>query len=350
MLREIHEEPIALHETLTAVAGTCENIAEELATKEVGWLYFSGSGTSYHAALAAQYVASSLSNKPANSIPASEFDSWIRTPAAKGNALIVISQSGESVDALSAVSAAREKKMLTVAITNTQGSPLAEAADFSVVTRAGPERAITATKTFVCCLAAAYMLVLDLISSTGAHVGNHNELPRLKRELETCSSVLQKTARLSEDQAKTLAERYRGHSLFFVLGTGANYTTALEGALKLKESCHVMADGYAAREFLHGPMQLVDQRTPVIAFLTKADYETMEPLARSFQGLGAPVAQIYEESVTISGQDRLEVASGLSEPLAPLAFIVPIQLFAYHSAVARGLNPDKPTKLTKVVK
>ena len=350
MLQEILEEPTALRETLTAIGSSCKKIALELAREKMGIIYFSGSGTSYHAAVASQYLMSSSSTLPTNSIPASEFDAWVHAPSNVGNVLIAISQSGESVDVLSAVETARKRGIQSVAITNATSSPLAKASDFAVLTQAGPEKAVTATKTFVCCLAASFLLTFELIEASGSYVGTDGGLSVLRQELASSPQVVQETIRLCIDRAKTIAASYREHSLFFLLGRGANYATALEGALKLKESCNVMAEGHAAREFLHGPMQLVNESTPVIAISTKSDYESLEPLSESFRRLGAPILRVSEVDVPRSEQGQLIVAAGLSESVSPLAFIVPIQLFAYYSAISRGLNPDQPTKLTKVVR
>jgi glucosamine--fructose-6-phosphate aminotransferase (isomerizing) len=350
MLQEILEEPAALRETLTAVGSSCRNIASELTRGRIGLIYFSGSGTSYHAALASQYLLSSSSTMPTNSIPASEFEAWVRAPSDAGNVLIAISQSGESVDVLSAVETAKKRGIKSVAITNAASSPLTKASDFAVLTRAGPEKAVTATKTFVCCLAVSFLLALELIEASQSYVGADGGLSVLRQELALSPQAVQETIKLCTDRAKVTADSYRRNSLFFLLGRGANYATALEGALKLKESCNVMAEGHAAREFLHGPMQLVDESTPVIAISTKSDYESLQPLSESFRRLGAPVLRVSEVDVPMSEEVQLIVTGGLSEPLSPLAFIVPIQLFAYYSAVSRGLNPDQPTKLTKVVR
>jgi glucosamine--fructose-6-phosphate aminotransferase (isomerizing) len=350
MLKEILEEPTALAQTLASIGSSCEKIASELAKERIGLIYFSGSGTSYHAALAGQYLLSSLSAVPTNSIPASEFDAWVRAPSAKESILIAESQSGESVDVLSAVETAKRRGIKSVAITNAPTSSLAKASDFAVLTQAGPEKAVTATKTFVCCLAASFLLSFELIEASQSYIGTEEALSVLRKELENSPQVVRETIGLCADRAKVVADSYRAHSLFFLLGRGANYATALEGALKLKESCNVMAEGHAAREFLHGPMQLVDESTPVVAISTKNDYESLEPLSESFRRLGAPILQISEVDVPKSKESQLLVAGGLSESLSPLAFIVPIQLFAYHSAVSRGLDPDQPTKLTKVVR
>jgi glucosamine--fructose-6-phosphate aminotransferase (isomerizing) len=350
MLGEILEEPTALTNTLTSIRSSCRKIASELARERIGLVYFSGSGTSYHAALASQYLMSSLSAVPSNTIPASEFDAWVRAPSANRNVLVAISQSGESVDVLSAVQTAKKRGIESVAITNAPSSPLVKASDFAVLTQAGLEKAVTATKTFVCCLAASFLLNLELIEASQSYVGADGALVLLRKELDDSPETVQETIKLCTDRAKVVADHYKEHSLFFLLGRGANYATALEGALKLKESCNVMAEGQAAREFLHGPMQLVDESTPVIAISTKSDYASLEPLSESFGRLGAPIVRISELGLPRSEESQLLVARGLSESLSPLAFIVPIQLFAYYSAVSRGLNPDRPTKLTKVVR
>ena len=139
-------------------------------------------------------------------------------------------------------------------------------------------------------------------------------------------------------------------SIFQFFAKKRKRSVSVNIGLRLKESCNVMAEGHADREFLLGPMKLVVENTPVIAISTKSDYASLEPLSESFGRLGAPILRISEFGLPRSEESQLPVAEGLSESLSPLAFIVPIQLFAYHSAVSRGLNPDQPTKLTKVVR
>jgi len=350
MLLEIHEEPVALRDTLTSLAGACKKIALELAKEPVGLIYFSGSGTSYHAALASHYLISSLSSIPTNSIPASEYDTWVRAPSSSKSILVAISQSGESVDVLSAIKTAKRRGTRTVAVTNAPSSSLVKSADFCLVTRAGLEKAVTATKTFVSCLAASYLLSLELVEAFHPSAPVGEEVSALRQGLLNSPQVVQDTIMMCEDRSKAIAESLRQHSLFFLLGRGANYATALEGALKLKESSNVMAEGYAAREFLHGPMQLVNENTPVIAISTSDDHDLVEPLSERFRRLGAPILRISDSSVAVDHEQQLSIARGMPEPISPLVFIVPIQLFAYYSAVSRGLDPDKPTKLTKVVK
>jgi len=350
MLSEIREEPLVLGETLASLAYTCRRVAAELVGDGLDAVYFSGSGTSYHAAVSSNYLASVLGSRPTQAVPASELSSWVQGALSRRSVFVAFSQSGESVDVLSAVRAVKRKGFRSVAITNTPGSSLSEIVDYSIVTRGGQENAVTATKTFLCALAAAYLLIIDLADAAGSINGNKDALNAFRGEIMNSPAVVQETIRTCEGQAKSLAALFAHNSSFFLLGHGANYATALEGALKLKESCDVMAEGYAAREFLHGPVQILSKDTPVIFFSTKTDYDALELLAGKLRGFGAPIIQVTEHEPPPNSEEQLAAAGGLSEPLSPLSLVVPVQLFAYYSAIDRGLNPDKPTKLTKVVK
>jgi len=351
MLSEIREEPAVLDETLVSLAYTCRKVAFELIGDGLDAVYFSGSGTSYHAAVSSNYLASVLGNRPTQAVPASELSSWVHGALSRRSAFVMFSQSGESVDALSAVRAVREAGFRSVAITNTPGSSLSDLADYTIITRGGRENAVTATKTFLCALAAAYLLVIDLAEAAGS-INKNNALKTLRREVMTSPLAVRETIRTCEKKAKSLAEIFAHNSSFFLLGHGANYATALEGALKLKESCNVVAEGYAAREFLHGPMQLLNRDTPVIVFTTESDRDMFGPLMimKTFKDTGAPAVQFTDYEKTLDDSEAVKVAGGLSEPVSPLTFVLPIQLFAYYSAINRGLNPDRPTRLTKVVK
>jgi len=139
------------------------------------------------------------------------------------------------------------------------------------------------------------------------------------------------------------------------LGSGSNYATALEGALKLKETCRIFAEGFATREFLHGPMRLVDERSLMIILASPDEIEESIRLGNSLRGFGASVIFISEESrnaarLSESSDETFLVSSGLHRVFSPILYVLPLQLFAYYTSLAKGLNPDKPEKLTKVVK
>ena len=336
MLREIHEQPIALRRTLDQTRDEVELIAQRN-TRKIKMIYFTGSGTSYHACIAANYVVSRVTDYPSSTLPASEFPAWTgRIKHHSGTWLIAISQSGESRDVIDAARSAKLSRMRVLAITNDAQSRLAKLADFSIASQAGKEEAVTATKSFTSTLLATYEFVTALTKLNG-----------LKAELDRLPSIVERTLELCDKKCRILASNFRDREFLFLLGSGANYASALEGALKLKESCNVYAEGFATREFLHGPMQLVDERTPVFILQPEISAESAE-LSDRFNRLGAPTIIVGPD--TASGEsDAIEIPTGVNEIYQPLSYVIPLQLFAYYSSISRGLNPDQPTKLKKVV-
>jgi glucosamine--fructose-6-phosphate aminotransferase (isomerizing) len=163
------------------------------------------------------------------------------------------------------------------------------------------------------------------------------------------------TLSLCESQVNSLADKLKSNKFIFLLGSGPNYATSLEGALKLKESSEVVAEGFATREFIHGPMQLISQGTPIIVFMPHSEgkEETIRTIA-NFKKLGARVILVscfeHDESVYKDLFDCIKVESKIEEIFTPIVYIVPIQLFAFHMAIKRGLDPDRPEKLSKVVR
>lgn len=349
MLMEIQEQPRAIVDTLSSGVNQARSIAQEMKASKPAMIYFTGSGTSYHACLAANYALSTLTKIPSTTLPASEFSSWIKQSGRTEAVLVSISQSGESVDVLSAAKAATSAGMRTIGITNSAHSTLSKVTEFQLLAKAGEEKAVTATKSFTATLAAAYALVLELIKWVTPESESYQ---RLERNLRTVSDQMQLTITLSDDQTKALASRFSDKQLFFMLGSGSNYPTALEGALKLKESCNLYAEGFATREFLHGPMQLVDSRTPVFLLQGILEGEQVAQLGRSFHKFGAPTVVIRRKNVDIKEEncESIEVAPNVEEIFAPLVYVIPLQLFAFYSALEKGLNPDRPEKLTKVVR
>jgi glucosamine--fructose-6-phosphate aminotransferase (isomerizing) len=349
MIAEIFEQPKAVAETLAKSFGDARRVVEQLDLQKLGMVYFTGSGTSYHACLAANYALSTLTRVLASSLPASEFPSWVRQPHREETVLVAISQSGESSDVMSAVDSARRSGMRVVAVTNTPQSNLAKSTKLQMIANAGEEKAVTATKSFSATLAATYALVLELARASGATSQSYDELAS---ELGKVPGRMEETLRLCDNACKTLASELKEKEFVFLLGSGPNHFTALEGALKLKESCNVYAEGFATREFLHGPTQLVDKRTPVFIIEGQGESEQAYRLVESFMRFGAPTVVIREksEAAPSKGMVTLEVAPDVAEVFSPLVYVVPLQLYAYYSSVMRGLNPDRPEKLRKVVK
>jgi glucosamine--fructose-6-phosphate aminotransferase (isomerizing) len=337
MLSEIREQPAALRRTLDQTGNAVKRIAEKNA-RNVRMIYFTGSGTSYHACIAANYMVSSVTDYLSSTLPASEFSAWTgRTKHQSGTWLIAISQSGESRDVIDAVRSAKLSRMRVLAVTNDAQSRLAKLADFSIASQAGKEEAVTATKSFTATLLATYEFITAL-----------TKRDELETELQELPNLVDETLRSCEKKCRKLASKFRNREFFFLLGSGANYASALEGALKLKESCNLYAEGFATREFLHGPMQLVDRRTPI--FILQREFsDELSELTDRFKRLGAPTI-IVGPHTAVSESDTIEIAGGVNEMFQPLTYVIPLQLFAYYSSISRGLNPDQPTKLKKVVR
>ncbi len=351
MLKEILEEPSVVGETIEKELEKVRKVAQAIKIEGFEMMYITGSGTSYHAGLASQYALSNLTNILTSIVPASEFHRWIPRKISRKVLLMAISQSGESSDILEAVKAALEREITILAITNTFGSRLARLSDYHLLARSGKEKAIPATKTYVTQLITIFMLSLELASG----IINSVDHARLKNSLFRTPHLLDEVFKSINSGIRDIAEKYAEKGFFFLLGSGPNYATALEGALKLKETCNVYAEGFATREFLHGPVRLLDERTPVIIIVSPDEVEVSLSLIRSLRNFGAPVITISEfsdESAKLSGvsDEVVLLPSSLPKVFSPILYVTPLQLFAYYSSVSRGLNPDGSEKLRKVVK
>jgi len=349
MIREIYEQPKAVADTLDAAFPEAKRTIDLLDVSKLGMVYFTGSGTSYHACLAANYALSSLTRVFSTNLPASEFSSWVKQDLRPKSLLVAISQSGESSDVLAAARAGAAARMRTIGVTNTPGSSLTKATEFQLVSTAGEEKAVTATKTYTATLAATYALVLELSRRVASETGRYE---RLANSLTEAPNQMQQTIRLSDGPVRELAGKFMDKEFYFLLGSGANYSTALEGALKLKESCNVYAEGFATREFLHGPIQLVDARTPVFLLRDYDEGDNVSGLEAGFLRFGAPTTVIGRQG-GISGTEStyvFGVPASIEEVFSPLTYVIPLQLYAYYLSLARGLNPDRPEKLSKVVR
>jgi glucosamine--fructose-6-phosphate aminotransferase (isomerizing) len=350
MIKEIFEEPQVTATLLAKGFKQVQEIAEAISSKHYGRIYITGSGTSYHAGLAAQYAISTLTRFVTSLIPASEFPSWIPSVSAQKPLLIAISQSGESLDVLAAAKVASVKGMDILAVTNTQNSSLMKMSKYTVLTRAGKESAVTATKSHVAQLLALFLLAAQFAETNGDQAIDST---RLRQKLFRAPEILAETINSVDRKVQKLAQEYCHQNFFFLLGSGPNYSTALEGALKLKEACNIFAEGFATREFLHGPIQLVGKGTSLFFILTEDMLEDAISEIRRVRAFEASVLSIFErddEQLKQASNDLICVPMGFPKVFSSMIHIIPLQLFAYYSSVARGLNPDKPEKLSKVVK
>jgi glucosamine--fructose-6-phosphate aminotransferase (isomerizing) len=353
MLKEIYEEPEAIKRTLEGSALEARKLAELYPLKNFDLIYITGSGTSYHAGLAGQYAMATITKTFTSVIPSSEFRYWVPRSAGKKSMVFAVSQSGESADVLGAATAARDNGSVVVAITNTPGSSLTRLANLTVHTHAGEEKAVTATKTYTSQLAAMFTIALASAEKQGTC--DEETLSRLKKTMAEVPRHVQETISATEANVISLAEKLKSNKFIFLLGSGPNYATCLEGALKLKEAAEIFAEGFATREFIHGPMELVSEGTPIIVFMPQSEgREESLRIMDDFRKLGADIFLVtcYEDERK-KGEEFfycIDVERKVDEIFSPIVYIVPIQLFAFHIAVKKGLNPDKPERLSKVVR
>ncbi len=354
MLKEIYEQPQTVLNALrgrldfegaTAKFGGLNMSAAEL--RNIDRLVIAASGTSWHAALVGEYLFEELAQIPVEVEFAHEF-CYRNCPLEKNTVLLVLSQSGETADTLAALREAKRRGHKALAIINVVGSTIARESDGGIYMHAGPEIGVASTKAFV-----STITVLTLLA---IHLGRMRQLSA-KRALEILRALEDVPAQIEailtqNERLQELAQKYAKASDFFFLGRGYTFPIALEGALKLKEISYIHAEGYSAAEMKHGPIALIDDQTPTV-FLVPDDvmYEkTMANLAmiRARKGPIIALATEGDEAVKKVADDVIYVPKTL-EPLNPILTSVPLQLFAYHIAVARGCDVDKPRNLAKSV-
>ncbi|MDR2259588.1 MAG: glutamine--fructose-6-phosphate transaminase (isomerizing) [Azoarcus sp.] len=355
MQKEIFEQPQALADTL-GLAASCGAAAAHHFGAQAGEVFAGvrrvqilACGTSYHAGLVARYWLEAVAGLPCAVEIASEYR--YRKPVANGDTLVVaVSQSGETADTLAALKYARSLGMArTLAICNVPESAIAREAALRFITRAGPEIGVASTKAFTTQLAAFALLTLALAKCGGrlAAAGEDRHLEALRHLPAAVRKVLE-----LEPEIAQWAQRFasKEHALF--LGRGQHWPIAMEGALKLKEISYIHAEAYAAGELKHGPLALVDERMPVIA-VSPAD-ELLEKLKSNLQEVRARGGELYvfaDAGGEIGGSENVHILR-LPEHygmLSPVLHVIPLQLLAYHVALVRGTDVDKPRNLAKSV-
>jgi glutamine---fructose-6-phosphate transaminase (isomerizing) len=355
MLKEIHEQPDAVAETITDRLPTLEGVdlsdvdLDDDFLRNIGRIVIVACGTSYHAGLVGRYAIEQWARVPVEMDIASEYR--YRQPVHRPDDLVIgITQSGETADTLAAMRLAREGGSTVLAMTNVMGSQATRDADAVLFTRSGIEISVAATKTFVSQVAAMYLLGLRLAEL-------RDTLPReriaeLVAELKGLPSKLQETIARSEEEVKPIARAEHDQRFFMYIGRHIGLSVCLEGALKLKEISYIPADAYAAGEMKHGPIALLDESTPVVAVATESPVvEKIHSNMEEVRARGADVIAI----ATDGDEETAEVADQtLYVPrtdwiLQPIVAIVPLQLLAYYIARERGLNVDQPRNLAKTV-
>ena len=354
MLKEIFEQPRTVenalrgrvdHEGATAKFGGLNMTAAEL--RSIDRIVIAASGTSWHAALVGEYLIEELAHLPVEVEFAHEF-CYRNAPLERDTVLLVISQSGETADTLAALREAKRRGHRTLAIINVVGSTIARESDGGIYMHAGPEIGVASTKAFVS--------TLTVLSLLAVHLGrmrmlSANRALEILKALEAAPKQIEQLLAQS-DALKSLALKYAGADDFFFLSRGYTFPIALEGALKLKEISYIHAEGYSAAEMKHGPIALIDPKTPTV-FLVPQDSmydKTMANLAMIRARRGPIIALATEgDSAIKKVADDVIYLPPTAEPICPILASVPLQLFAYHIAVTRGCDVDKPRNLAKSV-
>jgi glucosamine--fructose-6-phosphate aminotransferase (isomerizing) len=354
MLKEIHEQADAVAETVAdRLAGDTVELGDIGLTddelRNLSRISVVACGTSYHAGLVGRYVIEEWARVPVDMDIASEYR--YRNPVlGPDNVVIGISQSGETADTLAAMRLAREKGARVLAITNVMGSQATRDSDGVLFTRAGPEVSVAATKTFVAQAAAMCLLGLKLAQLRGTLPPER--IAELSRELRELPHKIADVVDSIDARVTEIAEHWSSAGFFLYLGRHVGLPVCLEGALKLKEISYIPTDAYAAGEMKHGPIALLDEKTPVVVVATDAPVldkvlsNVSEVRARGAHVIAVAtegskhVAEHAEEVIYVPRTDWL---------LQPILAVVPLQLLAYRIARARGLNVDQPRNLAKTV-
>jgi glutamine---fructose-6-phosphate transaminase (isomerizing) len=352
MLKEIHEQPAALRATLAdrLGAGGVVDLSEvDLDLSGVERVSIVACGTAYHAGLLGEHLIERLARLPVEVAVASEYR-YAEPIGDERTLVIAISQSGETTDTLAAVEAARGFGGRVLAITNTQGSLITREADAVLLTRAGPEIGVAATKTFLAQVAALDLLALELARARGAVP--EEELMKLGRDLRRAPEKVEETLGLLEGRVEEAARVFEQARCALFLGRGPSHAVALEGALKLKEISYIPAEGHPAGEMKHGPIALVDEHCPVVAVLGEG--LTREKTLSNVEETVARGARVIAVACEDDGAARRTSHVVLPVPevpemLGPLVCSVPLQLLAYRVAKDRGCDVDKPRNLAKSV-
>lgn len=344
MLKEIHEQPKAIHDSLLGRLSEFEDV--DFSKYDIDSIQLIACGTSYHAALVGKYIIENIAKIPCMVEMASEYR-YSSTPDTYPFTILV-SQSGETADTLAATKEAKQRGCKTLGVTNVLGSSLTREADEVIYTQAGPEIGVAATKTFTTQLIVLYLIAIQLgllkkrLSPSKAE-DLRSELRRLPRKVE---KILDQSQRI-EEISKKLSE---AEDIFFV-GRNINYPVALEGALKLKEIAYIHAAGYPAGELKHGPFALLTEKTPVVAISIKDHtFEKMLGNIGEIAARGSPIIAVGEEDRELEKlSDEVVFIPEISPIFTPILVNVILQLFAYYTAYNLDREIDKPRNLAKSV-
>ena len=353
MLKEIHEQPKVIRDTINSVVKDGKIVLDEFGlsdeeVKEIQQIYIVACGSAYHVGMAIQYVIEALTTIPVRVELASEFR-YRKMPINKKSLAIIISQSGETADSRAALTLAKENGVKTLGIVNVIGSNIARDADNVFYTLAGPEISVATTKAYSTQLIAGYLLAMQLAKVRGEVTDE-----RFAELLDEIQTIPDKVSKILEDKERLqwFAAKFANIRDAFFIGRGIDYAVSLEGSLKMKEISYIHSEAYAAGELKHGPISLIENGTLVISVITQQDlFEKTVSNMVECKSRGA-----YIMGLTTYGNYSIEDNADFTayipktDPLfaASLA-VVPLQLLGYYVSVAKGLDVDKPRNLAKSV-
>ena len=355
MSKEIFEQPESLRNCIRGridldegrvVLGGLASVSRELIRAKR--FIFSACGTAWHAGMIGEYLFESLARVPCETEYASEFR--YRNPVIEdGTVVVAISQSGETADTLAAVREAKEKGALALGVVNAVGSTIARETDAGVYLHVGPEIGVASTKAFTGQLTVLTMMALHIARRRNlGHAECHEYLSQLARIPDTIQGMLERVSQ----QTHKIAQEYLDQGNWLYLGRGIQYPVALEGALKLKEISYIHAEGLPAAEMKHGPIALIHEGMPVVVIAPRGHwYDKVVSNIEQVRGRGGTVIAVATEGDKQMAElaEHVIYVPHVPEPLQPLVTVVPLQLLAYHAAVLRGCDVDKPRNLAKSV-
>ena len=335
MLKEIYDQPEAVRRTLSQ-KDKIRKMLDDIG--EIEKICIVACGTSYHAALSGKYIIESEARIPTNVVLASEFTHSLNIIDEK-TLLIGMSQSGETADTIKALNCVEGP--IKLAIVNVGISEMTKIVDYTILTKAGPELSVAATKTYTAQVTVMYMIAAILGDNEGL-------LDKLNKVPEYIEDVLN-----NHDDIKSMATAYLYANELFYIGKGFSYPTALEAALKMKEISYIHAEAYASGELKHGPLALIDNNMPVITIIPPGKDKDLT--LNSLEEVKARNSRIVticsknDEIVPDKSEECILIKGDIDEIIAPLVYIVPLQLLAYYITLEKGYNPDRPRNLAKTV-
>lgn len=340
MLDEIAEQPSAIERTIKREGSRIDRFAKGLiAKRRPSLIVLVARGSSDNAALFGRYILETTTGIPV-SLAAPAVHTLYKAKVNLKDALVIgISQSGEGVDINLVLKKARKAGALTLAVTNEAGSAMTKLADETFLIHAGRERSVAATKTYTGQLTILHLLARALANGDG------------RVDVEKIPALTAESLKLREG-IEELVERYAFMNHAVVVGRGLNYANAYEFAIKLMETCYVVAERFSSADFLHGPIAMVERGFPAFLFAPPGPtFKSMKELLVKLNSLGAETVAISSEKAILEKAGRaVRINEKIPEILSPIPYIVPAQLFAALLAEAKGISPDKPRSLTKVTR